>query len=76
MTAKAFIMVETAIGKTKEVMAILRELKGVQSADAVTGPYDVIAVVEKGTLSDVGDLVTSEVHSLDGVTRTITCLVV
>ena len=76
MTAQAFIMVETAIGKTKEVMAILRELKGVQSADAVTGPYDVIAVVEMGTLSDVGDLVTSEVHSLDGVTRTITCLVV
>ena len=74
MTTKAFVLFDTAVGQTRAVLAILRELKGVQSADAVTGPYDVIAVVEKGTLSDVGDLVTSEVHPLDGVTRTVTCL--
>ncbi len=76
MTAKAFVLIETAVGKTRAVMAGLRKLKGVQSANAVTGPYDIIAVVEKETLSDVGDLVTSEVHSLDGITRTVTCLVV
>ena len=75
MTAKAFILIETAVGKTRAVLAVLRKLNGVQSANAVTGPYDIIAVVEKETLSDVGDLVTSEVHSLDGVTRTVTCLV-
>ncbi len=76
MTAKAFVLIETAVGKTRAVLAVLRKLKGVQSANAVTGPYDIIAVVEKETLSDVGALVTSEVHSLDGITRTVTCLVV
>jgi len=75
MTTKAFILIDTAVGKTRAVLAILRELKGVQSANAVTGPYDIIAVVKKETLSNIGDLVTSEVHPLDGVTRTVTCLV-
>jgi DNA-binding Lrp family transcriptional regulator len=75
MTTKAFVLIDTAVGQTRAVLAILRELKGVQSANAVTGPYDIIAVVKKETLSDIGDLVTSEVHPLDGVTRTVTCLV-
>jgi DNA-binding Lrp family transcriptional regulator len=75
MTTKAFVLIDTVAGQTRAVLAILRELKGVQSANAVTGPYDIIAVVKKETLSDIGDLVTSEVHPLDGVTRTVTCLV-
>jgi len=75
MTTKAFVLIDTAAGQTRAVLAILRELKGVQSANAVTGPYDIIAVVKKETLSNIGDLVTSEVHPLDGVTRTVTCLV-
>jgi len=75
MTTKAFVFIDTVAGQTRAVLAILRELKGVQSANAVTGPYDIIAVVKKETLSNIGDLVTSEVHPLDGVTRTVTCLV-
>ncbi len=75
MTTKAFVLIDTVAGQTRAVLAILRELKGVQSANAVTGPYDIIAVVKKETLSDIGDLVTSEVNPLDGVTRTVTCLV-
>ena len=75
MTAKAFILIETAVGQTKAVLATLSKLKGVKSVNAVTGPYDIIASVERETLSDIGDLVTCELHSLDGVTRTITCLV-
>lgn len=75
MTTKAFVLIDTVAGQTRAVLAILRELKGVQSANAVTGPYDIIAVVKKETLGDIGDLVTSEVHPLDGVTRTVTCLV-
>jgi DNA-binding Lrp family transcriptional regulator len=76
MTAKAFILLETAVGQTRAVLATLSKLKGVKSVNAVTGPYDIIASVERETLSDIGDMVTSEVHSVDGVTRTITFLVV
>jgi DNA-binding Lrp family transcriptional regulator len=44
--------------------------------DAVTGPYDFIAVVEGPTLDAIGRLVTDEVGSINGVTRTTTCVAV
>ena len=52
-----------------------QRLDGV-NLDAVTGPFDFIAVVEGPTLDAVGRLVTDEIGSIDGVTRTTTCLAV
>ena len=74
MTAKAFILMETAVGKNKEVVASLKQLKGIQSVDSVTGPYDVIATVEAESLNDIGDLVTRKIHPVAGISRTVTCL--
>ncbi|MCK5577083.1 MAG: Lrp/AsnC ligand binding domain-containing protein [Dehalococcoidales bacterium] len=76
MLAKAFVLIETAVGKTKEVVANLKEIKGVSSVDTVTGPYDIIAVIEAENLNDIGDIITSEIHSIDGISRTVTCLAV
>ena len=44
--------------------------------DAITGPYDFIAVVEGPSLDAIGRLVTDEVGTIDGVTRTTTCVAV
>ncbi len=74
MAAKAFVLIETAPGKTKEVVNILTKSQGVKSVDAVTGPYDIIAVIEGEDLNAVGGLVTNKVHPVPGVNRTITCL--
>jgi DNA-binding Lrp family transcriptional regulator len=76
MSAKAFVLIETAVGKTKSVVTSLKKMEGVKSVDTVTGPYDVIAIVEAGTLNDVGDIITSRIHTVDGISRTVTCLVV
>ena len=76
MAAKAFILIETAVGRSKEVVAALKELKGVTSVDTVTGPYDVIAIVQRETLNDIGDLVTGNIHPTPGISRTVTCLAI
>ncbi len=76
MSAKAFVLVEVAVGKTKEVANSLSKLKGVKTVNAVTGPYDIIAVVEGETLNEIGDLVTSKVHPIAGISRTVTCLAI
>lgn len=76
MVAKAFVLIETAVGKNKEVVAALKQLKGVKSVDAVTGPYDVIAIIEKENLNEIGDLVTSKIHPISGISRTVTCLAI
>lgn len=74
MAAKAFILIETAVGKTKEVTASLEQLAGVKTVDTVTGPYDIIAIIEGNNLNDIGDLVTSKIHPIAGISRTVTCL--
>ena len=76
MAAKAFILIETVVGRNKEVVTALKQLEGVKSVDTVTGPYDIIATIEGETLNDIGDLVTTKIHPIAGISRTVTCLVI
>lgn len=71
---KAFVLMEVVAGKTKEVVTALQKVQGVESVEAVTGPYDVIAVIEKPDVNAIGDLITKNFHSVSGITRTVTCL--
>jgi len=76
VAAKAFVLIETMVGRNKDVVAALRQLKGVKSVDTVTGPYDIIAIIEGETLNDIGDLVTGKIHPVTGISRTVTCLAI
>ncbi len=76
MAAKAFVLIETLVGRNKEVVDALRQLEGLKSVDTVTGPYDIIAIIEGETLNDIGDLVTGKIHPVAGISRTVTCLAV
>jgi DNA-binding Lrp family transcriptional regulator len=48
---------------------------GVQLAEDITGPYDVIATIQAPSLDQLGRLVVSRIQVVDGVTRTLTCMV-
>jgi DNA-binding Lrp family transcriptional regulator len=75
---KAYVLIETAPGKTKTVKKELGRIAARGSAlahlDAVTGPYDFIAVVDGSSLDAIGTLVTESIGTIDGVTRTTTCV--
>ena len=77
---KAYVLIETAAGKTKNVKKALSKVKStratVAALDGVTGPYDFIAVVEGNSLDAIGNLVTESIGVIDGVTRTTTCVAV
>ncbi len=74
MATRAYILIETAVGKSRTVSSELRDLDGVETVDSVTGPYDIIAVIGAEDLNAVGDLVTSRIHTIQGILRTVTCL--
>ena len=76
MNTQAFVLIETSVGRTKEVLAALKQVRDVTSVDAVTGPYDLIAVVQGNDLNAVGEAVTSRIHTIPGIARTVTCLAV
>jgi DNA-binding Lrp family transcriptional regulator len=78
---KAYVLIETSAGKAKTVKKALARVKGgagasVVTLDAITGPYDFVAVIEGATLDAIGRLVTDGIGAIDGVTRTTTCMAV
>lgn len=74
MPTRAFILIETQVGRAKQVALDLRALEGVRDADVITGFFDVIAVVEAVDMATMADLVTSRIQGIRGVLRTITCV--
>ncbi len=76
MATKAFILIETAVGRTREVADTLKTVGGMQSVDVVTGPYDIIAVIDTADINTMGSMVTEKIHTIGGVVRTVTCVAV
>ena len=76
MTTRAYLLVETAVGKTRDVAGTLRGLDNIESVDVVTGPYDIIAVISGPDMTVVGNVVTEDIHTGPGVVRTVTCVAV
>lgn len=75
MAVQAFILIDTSPGKAKEVAERLRQVAGVATAHAVTGPHDIIAIAEANDVSDLGELVVRKIQSVAGVTRSQTSIV-
>jgi DNA-binding Lrp family transcriptional regulator len=71
----AYVLIETEVGKVAHVARAITELDGVQLAEDLAGPYDVIANVQAPSLDELGRLVASQIEVLDGVSRTVTCIV-
>ena len=76
MAVRAFVLIETDVGKTKEVIVALLNQKAreIKAVDLVTGPYDIVVVVEHDDYNAIGRLVTDKIHDVPGVRRTVTCL--
>ena len=73
---KAYVLIEAKVGSSTGLMESLKDHPSVLSASRVTGPYDVIAVVQEEDLGRIHDLVTEQIHHLDGVLRTTTSVAV
>jgi DNA-binding Lrp family transcriptional regulator len=72
----AYVLIQTEVGKVAHVAQALSDLDGVQLAEDLAGPYDVIARVQAPGLDQLGRLVASRIQLVDGITRTLTCTVI
>jgi DNA-binding Lrp family transcriptional regulator len=77
---RAYVLIECAVGKANEVASGVRAISfadtKIVSVDAVTGPFDVITLLESDDLDKMGRAITDGIQQVDGVQRTTTCLVV
>jgi len=76
VSTQAFVLIDVMVGRTKEVLKALVGVEGVKSALAVTGPHDIIALVEGENLKSLSDMVLSQIRGVKGVIRTLTCMVI
>lgn len=73
---QAYILIQTEVGRARDVATTIKEITGVVKVDAVTGPYDVVVLTEARTVDELGHMVVSKVQQVPGITRTLTCSVV
>jgi DNA-binding Lrp family transcriptional regulator len=74
MLAKAYVLIEAEAGQLLEVLAALRSLPGIRTADVVTGPYDLIAIIETKDQRAIGRLVMDDLQAIVGIKRTSICV--
>ena len=74
MAKRAFLLLEIKVAKVEETVNALKQIKGVKSADRVTGPYDAIAVLEGEDLIVIGDLEASIIQRIPHISRVVTCI--
>jgi len=78
MPVRAYLLVETAVGRTRAVGDAIRAVRSpnasITHVDTVTGPYDVIVTLEAEDLNRLGKAITEEIATVAGVSRTTTCL--
>ncbi len=75
MGISAFILIEVTGDHTKSVFKTIQRMVGVKAAYMVSGSYDLLVQVEADSLEALSDLLLSKIRSVDGVTKTTTCMV-
>ncbi len=72
---RAYILIQTAVN-AGHVAREIRDLEGVESADDVSGPYDVIVSAIAPDMDKLGQMVVAKIQAVEGITRTLTCPIV
>lgn len=72
----AYILILTEVGKAAQVAQAVGEIEGVEAAEDVTGPYDVIVRAKANDVDELGRLVVARIQAIEGIDRTLTCPVV
>ncbi|MEN3184342.1 MAG: Lrp/AsnC ligand binding domain-containing protein [Atribacterota bacterium] len=76
MAVQAYILIQVQAGKAQGIKRELSQLPYFLRVDRIMGPFDIIALVEVESNREIGEVVLKEIHSMNGVKRTLTCPVI
>ena len=71
---RAYMFINAMHGRSLALTKAIRNVSGVQAADAITGDYDVVASIEAKDLTELRAILAG-VQEIDGVLKTTTCMV-
>lgn len=76
MGISAYVLIKLKPGTAGEVLKTLKKFPEISEAHMVTGIYDIVITVRVNDLKALGDLVAERIHEIEGVSSTVTCIVV
>lgn len=71
----AYVLINTEIGSTSEVLEAVKKIENVLEADTVYGVYDIVAKVEAESMDKLKESVTWKIRRLNKVRSTLTMIV-
>lgn len=72
----AYVLVKLKAGRAEEVLRDAKALPHIKEAHMVTGIYDIILNIKAKDLKELGEIVAEKIHEIEGVSSTVTCIVV
>lgn len=72
---KAIVHVRVKPGSISEVLDEIMLIEGVTAAFAVSGEYDIVAMIEAPDVGTLSSIVRDRIHGLNTILRTNTCVV-
>lgn len=74
--ASAYVLIKVEPSMAHGVYNQLKNFKSIIQVDAVTGPHDVIAIVESSDVSTLGSFIINKIRTIEGVKDTLTCHII
>jgi DNA-binding Lrp family transcriptional regulator len=71
---RAYLLIQASAGVGNHVLEAVRAMPETVQADRVTGPYDVIVIIETESLDAISSVLHDRIHPINGITRTMSCL--
>ena len=76
MAVSAYIFIDCSQGKAVTASRSIKKIAGIKMANAVTGPFDIVALGQAKDFSELTKLVVGKVQKVQGVVKTTTSILV
>jgi len=69
---KAYVLMNCDLGSEKQVIALLKNIKGIKEAHGTLGLYDIVAQIESDTEEKIREIVTVTIRNMSKIHSTVT----
>ena len=70
MAIKAYVLIVTDPGNTKNVLEEIQGMQGIQAVHEVMGPYDIVVEISADNLQDIPRILGDRIRPIEGVQST------
>lgn len=74
--SRVYLLANVIPGKERDIRDTLRGINGVDSADVITGQYDIVVTLEAKDTNEIFNKILKKVRKVRGLTRTETFVAV